>query len=215
MTQINVLIFSMLLLASSGVWAEPAATQSAQAVQSTEFRTTEFRTATNSDHEIQGESRTSTNFEEVQSRTPTNPDSDIQQLQRYFFAAARTGELAVLKEFLTAGYPVNERNAQSYTALMIAAYAGRASAVEVLLQAGADACLRDKRGHTALMGAMIKAEWTIARTLYNIDCDKENTAKATDVVTDKSQMTAAQFAEVFGQSEKFKAMMEAKKGLTN
>jgi ankyrin repeat protein len=190
MTQISVLIFSMLLLASSGVWAEPAATQSAQAVQSTEFRTTEFR-------------------------TPTNPNNDIQQLQRYFFAAARTGELTVLKEFLTAGYPVNERNAQSYTALMIAAYAGRASAVDVLLQAGADACLRDKRGHTALMGAMIKAEWDIARTLYDIDCDKENIAKATDVVIDKSQMTAAQFAEVFGQSDKFKAMMEAKNGLKN
>jgi hypothetical protein len=58
------------------------------------------------------------------------------------------------------------------------------------------------------MGAMIKAEWDIARTLYNIDCDKKSTAKATDVVTDKNRMTAAQFAEVFGQSEKFKALGE-------
>lgn len=146
----------------------------------------------------------------VQSSAVTEPSQQIKQLQGYFFAAARTGEQAVLAEFLKAGYPVDERNEQSYTALMIAAYAGQATAVSLLLQAGADACLRDKRGHTALMGAMIKAEWEIARTLYSIDCDKENTAKATDVVTDKSQMTAAQFAEVFGQSEKFRAMIAAK-----
>ena len=146
----------------------------------------------------------------VQSSAVTEPSQHIKQLHGYFFAAARTGEQAVLAEFLKAGYPVNERNEQSYTALMIAAYAGQATAVSLLLQAGADACLRDKRGHTALMGAMIKAEWEIARTLYNIDCDEENTAKATDVVTDKSQMTAAQFAEVFGQSEKFRAMTSAK-----
>ena len=137
----------------------------------------------------------------------------LEQLTSYFFAAARTGDVVVLNEILKQGFPVDQRNSQSYTALMIAAYAGQATAVDLLLQAGADACLRDKRGHTALMGAMIKAEWDIARNLYNIDCDKENTAKATDVVTDKSQMTAAQFAEVFGQSEKFKAMMAAKNAL--
>jgi ankyrin repeat protein len=146
--------------------------------------------------------------ESAETGTATDPEQEIQLLQNYFFAAARTGEVTVLTEFLSAGYPVNERNAQSYTALMIAAYAGQADAVDALLKTGADACLRDKRGHTALMGAMIKAEWDIARTLYDIDCDKENTAKATDVVTDKNQMTAAQFAEVFGQSEKFKALGE-------
>lgn len=198
MTQFKVLILSTLLMASSTVWAEraaePAATGSAHVAQSTEFRT-------------------AINSAEAESRTSIDPAQEVLQLQRYFFAAARTGEHAVLTEFLKAGYPVNERNEQSYTALMIAAYAGQATAVDLLLQAGADACLRDKRGHTALMGAMIKAEWDIARNLYNIDCDKENTAKATDVVTDKSQMTAAQFAEVFGQSEKFKAMMAAKNAL--
>jgi ankyrin repeat protein len=130
----------------------------------------------------------------------------LAELNRYFFAAARSGETAVLKEFLQAGFPVNLANEGSYTALMIAAYQGQTSAVDLLLQAGADACIRDKRGHTALMGAMIKAEWGIARQLYAIDCDQANTAQATDAITDKSQMTAAQFAEKFGQSEKFKAL---------
>lgn len=136
-------------------------------------------------------------------------EQQTDELNRYFFAAARTGEMAVLQTFLAAGYPVNERNAHSYTALMVAAYAGQADVVKLLLNSGADACIRDKRGHTALMGAMIKAEWSIARTLYDVDCDKNNGAKATDVVTDKQQMTAAQFAEIFGQTGQFQALQQS------
>lgn len=140
------------------------------------------------------------------------PADGVKQLQHYFFAAARTGEQAVLQEFIAAGYPVNTRNELSYTALMVAAYAGQAQAVALLLQAGADACIRDKRGHTALMGAMIKAEWDIARTLYQRDCDQDNKARATDVITDKNHMTAAQFAQVFGQIEKFRQLAQTPSG---
>jgi len=209
MIQSKAFIFALLLSTSGSIWA----VQAAEPVTEGNTAAVQLRTAT---HFVQSvelktesrESRTATNSDPSELQTPINSAQDILQLQRYFFAAARTGEQVVLTEFLKAGYPVNERNEQSYTALMIAAYAGQATAVELLLQAGADACLRDKRGHTALMGAMIKAEWDIARNLYNIDCDKENTVKATDVVTDKSQMTAAQFAEVFGQSERFKALSE-------
>jgi ankyrin repeat protein len=196
MIQSKAFIFALLLSTGGSI----SAVQAVEPVTEGNTAAVQLRTATNSEPSDLNEN------EELQ--TPSNSAQDILQLQRYFFAAARTGEQAVLTEFLKAGYPVNERNEQSYTALMIAAYAGQATAVELLLQAGADACLRDKRGHTALMGAMIKAEWDIARNLYSIDCDKENTAKATDVVTDKSQMTAAQFAEVFGQSERFKALSE-------
>lgn len=141
-------------------------------------------------------------------KTELTKEQQIAELNSYFFAAARTGEMAVLQAFLAAGYPVNERNAQSYTALMVAAYAGQADVVKLLLNSGADACIRDKRGHTALMGAMIKAEWSIARSLYAIDCDKNNKAQATDVVTDKQQMTAAQFAEIFGQTEQFQSLAQ-------
>lgn len=141
-------------------------------------------------------------------KTELTKEQQLAELNGYFFAAARTGEVTVLQAFVKAGYPVNVRNAQSYTALMVAAYAGQADIVTLLLDAGADACIRDKRGHTALMGAMIKAEWSIARTLHAIDCDKNNDAKATDVVTDKQQMTAAQFAEIFGQTEQFQTLMQ-------
>ena len=139
---------------------------------------------------------------------PASQIEAVNELKQYFFAAARSGEITVLQEFIRAGFPVDMKNDASYTALMIAAYQGHARAVDLLLKAGADACIRDKRGHTALMGAMIKAEWQIAKQLYALDCDQNKTAQATDAIVDKSQMTAAQFAQRFGQSEKFNALAE-------
>lgn len=54
-------------------------------------------------------------------------------LIRYFFAAARTGESDVIKTFLNAGFPINQTNPQSYTALMVAAYHGQSDIVDTLL----------------------------------------------------------------------------------
>ena len=139
-------------------------------------------------------------------RSEEQVSDPLEQLTSYFFAAARTGDLVVLNEFLQQGFPVDQRNPQSYTALMVATYAGQQKAVEVLLQQGADACLRDKRGHTAMMGAIVKAEWTIGKILYPIDCKEDKSVDAKAPVTDKENMTVAQFAEVFGQSEKLQQL---------
>ena len=130
----------------------------------------------------------------------------LEQLTSYFFAAARTGDTLVLSEFLQQGFPVDQRNNQSYTALMVATYSGQQGAVELLLKQGADACLRDKRGHTAMMGAIVKAEWTIGKILYPIDCKEDSSVDAKAPITDKQKMTVAQFAEVFGQSEKLQQL---------
>lgn len=132
----------------------------------------------------------------------------LTSLYNYFFAAARSGEVSVLDEFIKAGFPIDVRNGQTYTALMIAAYQGQSEAVMSLLKGGADACLRDKRGHTALMGAVIKGEWRIAKTLYAIDCDLKSNSRTDEPVTDKLSMTATQFAERFGQGERFRALAD-------
>ena len=124
-----------------------------------------------------------------------------QQLSDYFFSAAKIGETDVLTEFLNHGFPIDLRNNQSYTALMMATYHGNKEAVEILLQHGANACLKDKRGHTAMMGAIVKAEWSIAKRLYKEDCKQ---AHATG-------KTLTEFAEVFGQTEKLNALMNAPK----
>ncbi len=110
----------------------------------------------------------------------------------YFFSAARTGNTEVLSEFLNNGFPVDQRNPQSYTALMMATYYGHKDAVKVLLEKGANVCLKDKRGHTAMMGAIVKAEWSIAKKLYETDCEKAYS----------SGKTLKQFASIFGQTDK-------------
>lgn len=124
-----------------------------------------------------------------------------QQLTDYFFAAAKTGENEILTEFLNHGFPIDLRNHQSYTALMMATYHGNEESVEILLQYGANACLKDKRGHTAMMGAIVKAEWRIAKRLYKVDCKQ---AHATGKTLEK-------FAYVFGQTEKLNALIHSTK----
>lgn len=125
--------------------------------------------------------------------------SEGESLAQYYFAAARSNQVAVLEEFLEAGFPVDLRDPQSYTALMIAAYNGNSEAVASLLAHQADACLRDKRGNTALMGAMVKGEWDIAKRLYQQACeDKPN----------KAGLSLDTFAELFGQSEQLKALRQ-------
>lgn len=126
--------------------------------------------------------------------------SQQQVLIDYFFTAARIGQMDVLREFLNAGFPVNVRNAQSYTALMTATYYGQKAAVDVLLAHGADACLRDKRDHSALMGAIVKAEWGIARTLYRINCEQQTGPQ--DI------KTVEEFAAMFGQTDKLEALKQ-------
>jgi ankyrin repeat protein len=115
-----------------------------------------------------------------------------EQLASYYFLAAKSGQTQVIEEFVNNGFPINLTNKMSYTALMMATYYGHTQTVERLLALGADTCLRDKRGNTAMMGAIIKAEWGIAKKLYSHDCKDSNT----------QQKTVEQFAAVFGKTKK-------------
>ncbi len=129
------------------------------------------------------------------------PAKADQQLIDYFFAAAKSGQIEVLDTFLDQGFPVDQRNNQSYTALMMATYHGQKSAVKTLLDHGANACLKDKRDHTAMMAAVVKAEWGIARMLYQKDCRQAH----------ETGKTLEEFARIFGQTEKLKALQAARK----
>ncbi|WP_343569239.1 ankyrin repeat domain-containing protein [Acinetobacter sp.] len=126
-----------------------------------------------------------------------------QELIDLFFAAARIGNIDVINEFLNQGFPVNVRNSDNYTALMIATYHGQHDIVNALIEHGADVCLRDSRGHTAVMGAIVKAEWKIARQLKKVDCDSK--------AKQENNLTTDEFAKVFGQEEKWKRLLETSK----
>lgn len=134
----------------------------------------------------------------LSSTTTTVDRAAEQELVALFFAAAKTDQQEVIAEFIQHGFPVDIQNQDGYTALMLATYYGHHKVVSQLLAAGANRCLRDKRGHTALMGAIVKAEWSIARQLNQQDCDAEK----------HSALTAEQFAQYFGQLDKFKQLSQ-------
>ncbi|ENX56276.1 MULTISPECIES: ankyrin repeat domain-containing protein [Acinetobacter] len=128
--------------------------------------------------------------------TPSVTDKGSEEVVELFFSAAKVGNIEVLQEFLKQGFPVDIQDHSGYSALMMASYYGQKDAVKTLLQHNANRCLRDKRGHTALMGAIVKAEWSIAKQLRQVDCDI-NAEKT-------GQLTAEQFAIQFGQQQRLK-----------
>ena len=123
----------------------------------------------------------------------TSADKEYQDLVALFFDAARIGDNEVLETFVSQGFPVDQRNNQSYTALMVAAYSGNKESVRLLLDSGANACLQDKRGNTALMGALIKREVTIAKDLYQAECSPE--------LRNKAGLNLREFVQIYGQSK--------------
>jgi len=100
------------------------------------------------------------------------------QLNDYYFAAARMGDMELMQAFLEAGFSANLANDKGYTPIMIAAYQGQENMVNYLLEQGADPCAEDKRGNTALMAAIFRAEVFIAKTLLTQDCSPNHQNKA-------------------------------------
>ena len=140
----------------------------------------------------------------TQAQTPAQASlAQQQEVIDLFFAAARTGNNDVINEFLKHGFPVDVRNKDGYTPLMMAAYYGHQDIVTHLLNKGADRCLRDNKGNTALMGAIFKLEWSIAKQLNKVDCDAN--AKQT------GQKTVAEFAKVIGQDKKLQQLIDESK----
>ena len=125
-------------------------------------------------------------------------EEEYQSLVGLFFDAARLGNNEVVDAFVSQGFPVDQRNNQSYTALMVAAYQGNRETVGLLLDSGANACLEDKRGNTALMGALIKREISIAKDLYQAECSPE--------LRNKAGLNLKEFAEIYGQSNVLKSL---------
>lgn len=129
----------------------------------------------------------------------TDPAAVRQQLEVRFLEAAERGETEVVAFFLAPDYLhanrgiLEARNAASHSPLMVAAYNGQLAVVEQLLAAGADACAQDKRGNTALMGAIFKGETRAALRLIGAPCgtDARNLAG----------QTPAMLAALFGRQE--------------
>jgi len=90
-----------------------------------------------------------------------------------------------------AHYPLDAKTPAGYTALILAAYDEQPAALGYLLMAGANPCLGDRNGNTALMGALYKGELPIARRLLKTRCPIDQMNNAGE--------TALSFATLFGR----------------
>jgi len=125
---------------------------------------------------------------------PAYEKADTSTLRRYdddWFDAARVGRVDILRALHEAGYPIDAANRSGYTAVILAAYDEQPAALDYLLSTGANACLGDHHGNTALMGALFKGESEIARRLLETTCPIDQTNGAGE--------TALGFATLFNR----------------
>ncbi len=76
---------------------------------------------------------------------------DIEQLNMALIAAARQGDSAAVKEFLTQGASVHASDERGVTALIAAAYQNQLEVAKVLIEAGADVNVQDDTQQSAYL----------------------------------------------------------------
>ncbi|MFD6949639.1 hypothetical protein A6A08_07180 [Nocardiopsis sp. TSRI0078] len=102
---------------------------------------------------------------------------------------AREGRTEELLEFLDHGLPVDTRDEQGNTLVMLAAYHGQEAAVRALIDRGADIDLRNDRDQTPVAGALFKGEEGIVAMFVAAGAD-----------LDAGTPSARAAAEMFGRS---------------
>ncbi|MCC8395414.1 ankyrin repeat domain-containing protein [Paraburkholderia sp. MMS20-SJTR3] len=117
--------------------------------------------------------------------------ADAHRYDDTWFAAARLGRVDILQALVDARYPLDTTTSEGYTALTLTAYRNQPAALDYLLRAGADPCIGDRHGNTALMGALFKGETAIAKRLVDTRCPIDQTNNA--------GQTALSFAAMFGR----------------
>lgn len=116
---------------------------------------------------------------------------DAHRYDPEWFDAARVGRIDILRALNEARYPINSQTSAGYTAVILSAYDSQPEALDYLLRIGADPCLGDRHGNTALMGALYKGNLAIARRLLATRCPIDQVNNAGE--------TALSFAALFGR----------------
>lgn len=117
-------------------------------------------------------------------------EEQMRKLTAMFMDHARKGQTAELLEFVERGFPVDARDEEGNTALMLAAYHGHPGAVQALVELGADVDLRNSRDQPPISGALFKGEDEVVRVLRAAGAD-----------LDAGVPTARQAAEMFGKGD--------------
>ncbi|MDO5677863.1 MAG: ankyrin repeat domain-containing protein [Propionibacteriaceae bacterium] len=93
------------------------------------------------------------------------PSDDAIALAQKLFDLARNGEVEELAAYLDAGAPVDMRNENGDTFLILAAYRDQPETVSMLIGKGADIEAQNDRGQTALTCAVFKKDMASVRLL--------------------------------------------------
>jgi hypothetical protein len=102
---------------------------------------------------------------------PPEVSDDVLEFAARMFDLARSGETALLMEYVDAGLPVNLINSAGDSLLMLAAYYDRAETVQALLERGADTSRINNRGQTALAAATFRGSADEVEMLLNAGAD--------------------------------------------
>lgn len=128
-------------------------------------------------------------------------DTALKDEDHNFFESAKTGNMELIKKWVEIKkININKADSQGYTALIYSAYYGKEQAVDYLLFQGADPCIKDKRGNSALLGAIFKGNLKIAAKLINAKCSVGQTNNA--------GQTPLMYATLFGRKEIVKKLIE-------
>ncbi|NLE99176.1 MAG: ankyrin repeat domain-containing protein [Propionibacterium sp.] len=115
---------------------------------------------------------------------------ELIELANQLFDLAREGETARLAAYIEAGAPVDMRNANGDTFLILAAYHDAPDTVAMLIASGADLEAENERGQRALTCAVFKKDVASARHLIEAGADP-----------DAGTPTARETAKMFGVAE--------------
>lgn len=88
------------------------------------------------------------------------------ELARKVFDLARNGSTDVLAQYMSAGVPPNLTNHKGDTLLMLSAYHGHLTTVQMLLQKGADPNVLNDRGQSIIAGAVFKDYEEVVNLLF-------------------------------------------------
>jgi len=103
---------------------------------------------------------------------------------------ARAGETTDLVEAYERGFPLDIRDRDGNTALMLAAYNGQVETVKMLIDRGADVDIPNSRNQSPIAGAIFKGEEEVVQLLRAAGAD-----------LDAGTPSARQTAELFGKPD--------------
>ena len=114
-----------------------------------------------------------------------NANRDPHSMDRFFDAAARN-DVALLKQKIDAGTPVDARNTEGRTALLLATRANAIEAARFLIDLGADVNAKDKIEDTPYLYAGAEGRLEILKMTVEAGADLTDTNRYGGTATDQN-----------------------------